>query len=149
MRGDGPRRRFLTNAAGIAAGGTALALATINSARVGRGRTYGRAGPDIQPDRGAAYLVALEEQNRLDRFGDLDHDWVADGQCCADMEAFEPLPKKAPTKLAGFVAWASFLDKIARHDGEAWMFEEEGTTLVATLVEALGNLAVASCAEPA
>jgi hypothetical protein len=92
----------------------------------------------------AAYLLALAEQNRLDEIGDLDHDWVADDQCGADADAFEPLLKTAPTTFAGLVAWASYLDKIGRHDGEAWMFEGEGPTLVATLVESLDNLAVTS-----
>ena len=32
--------------------------------------------------------------------------------------------------------------KIFERSGEAWMFEEEGPTLVATFAEALGNLAV-------
>jgi hypothetical protein len=48
----------------------------------------------------------------------------------------------APTTFAGLVAWASYLDEIGKV--EAWKFEGEAPTLVATLVEALGNLAVAS-----
>jgi hypothetical protein len=83
----------------------------------------------------------LAEQNQLDEVGDRDHDWVADDQCCADMEAFEALINRAPTTFAGLVAWTSYLDNLGRQDGEAWMFEGEGLTLVATLVEALGNLA--------
>jgi hypothetical protein len=37
----------------------------------------------------------------------------------------------------------SHLNEI-RHVDEAWMFDEEAPTLIVTLVEALGNLAVAS-----
>jgi hypothetical protein len=44
--------------------------------------------------------------------------------------------------FAGLVAWASYLDEIRKV--EAWMFALEGQTLVVTLVEALGNVAVAS-----
>jgi hypothetical protein len=37
-------------------------------------------------------------------------------------------------------AWAAYLGEIS-DSGEAWMFEEEGPTLVATFAQALGNLA--------
>jgi hypothetical protein len=40
------------------------------------------------------------------------------------------------------VAWASYLDEIRQC--EAWMFEEQAPTLIVTLVEALGNLAVSA-----
>jgi hypothetical protein len=91
---------------------------------------------------GAAYLVALEEQNRLDRIGDRSADWLAEEECVADMEAFNNLIETAPTTFAGLVAWASYLDEIGQRDGG--MIEAEAPTLVATLVEALRNLAVVS-----
>jgi hypothetical protein len=37
-------------------------------------------------------------------------------------------------------AWAAYLGEIS-DSGEAWMFEEEGPALVATLAKAIGNLA--------
>ena len=140
------RRRFLSQAAGAAAGGTALALAPIPPAPAAAAPA-GLLDPVfslIEAHRTArdAYLAALAEQNRLDQIGDRAADWVADTQCHADMDTFNDLIETAPTTFAGLVAWASYLDEIRQV--EAWMFEGEGPTLVATLVEALGNLAVAS-----
>ena len=141
---DPTRRRFLSNAAGVAAGGAVLALAT-NSARVGAAAAP--AGP-LDPAFGliaahraaaAAHLVALEEQARLEEIGDLGAGGISEGPCHAEMAAFNDLIETAPVTFAGLVAWSSYLDEI-----EPWMFEERGPTLVVTLVEALGNLAVAS-----
>jgi hypothetical protein len=70
------RRHFLSQAAGVAAGGTVLALAVIPPAAA----VAAPASP-LDPVFGlieahrtarAAYLVALEEHTRLDRLGDLD-----------------------------------------------------------------------------
>jgi hypothetical protein len=91
---------------------------------------------------GAAHLVALEEQARLEEIGDLGADGIAEGPCHAEMAAFNDLIETAPVTFAGLVAWSSYLDEIRQT--EPWMFEERGPTLVVTLVEALGNLAVPS-----
>ena len=91
---------------------------------------------------GAAHLVALEEQARLEEIGDLGADGIAEGPCHAEMAAFNDLIETAPVTFAGLVAWSSYLDEIRQT--EPWMFEERGQTLVVTLVEALGNLAVPS-----
>ena len=56
------------------------------------------------------------------------------------MEAFIDLIQTPPTTFAGLQAWAAYLGEIRIVDG--WMFEEAAQTLVVTLVEALGNLAV-------
>jgi len=90
----------------------------------------------------AAHLVALEEQARLEEIGDLGADEIAEGPCHAEMAAFNDLIETAPVTFAGLVAWSSYLDEIRQT--EPWMFEERGPTLVVTLVEALGNLAVPS-----
>jgi hypothetical protein len=140
------RRHFLSQAAGMAAGGTVLALAIISPASAA-------AAPAGLPDpvfslieahrtARAAYVVALAEQNRLDQIGDRSADWVAETQCEADADTFSDLIQSVPKTFAGLVAWASYLDEI--REVEAWMFEGEGPTLVVTLVEALGNLAVTS-----
>jgi hypothetical protein len=84
----------------------------------------------------------LAEHTRLDRLGDPAAYLISEAPCDAQMDAFHDLIETAPTTFAGLVAWASYLDEI-RHC-EAWMFEDEGPTLVVTLVEALGNLAVTS-----
>jgi hypothetical protein len=78
----------------------------------------------------------------LRRIGDRSGDGFADAQCIADIDTFNDLIETAPTTFAGLQAWAAHLNDI-RHV-EAWMFEDNGPTLVATLVEALGNLAVTS-----
>jgi hypothetical protein len=137
------RRRFLSQSAGMAAGGAVLALATIPPAPAS-------AAPASPLDpvfgliaahraAGAAHLVALEEQARLEEIGDLGAGGISEGPCHAEMAAFNDLIETAPVTFAGLVAWSSYLDEI-----EPWMFEERGQTLVVTLVEALGNLAVAS-----
>jgi hypothetical protein len=53
------------------------------------------------------------------------------------MDAIHELIQTAPTTLAGLVAWATYLNEI-----EAWMIQEEGQALVATIADALRNLAV-------
>ena len=132
----------------MAAGGTVLALAT-NTPALAATAPAGLPDPifgliEAHRTARAAFLVALKEQNRLEDIGDPSSDRVATDPCKADFDTFRDLIETAPTTFAGLVAWASFLDKIARHDGEAWMFEGEAPTLIATLVEAFGNLAVAS-----
>jgi hypothetical protein len=58
------------------------------------------------------------------------------------MDALSDLIETAPTTFAGLLAWASYLDEIRKV--EAWMLEDKAPALIVTLVEALGNLAVAS-----
>ena len=141
------RRRFLSQSAGMAAGGAVLALATIPPAPA----SAAPASP-LDPVFGliaahraarASYLAAIEEQIRLDSIGDHRSAWdVTEGPCHADNGAFMQLIETAPQTLVGLQAWASYLDEI-RGD-EEWMFEDAGPTLVSTLVQALGNLAVTS-----
>ena len=83
----------------------------------------------------------MAEQARLDLIADTD-DSVADTPCDADMAALNALIETAPTTFAGLLAWASYLDEIG--EVEAWMLEDRAQALIATLAEALGNLAVAS-----
>jgi hypothetical protein len=140
------RRRFLSLAAGVAAGGTVLALATFPPALA----TVAPASP-LDPVYGlieahrqaqAAHIIALAEQDRLERIGDPAAGGIAEGPCHADMDAFNDLIETAPTTFAGLVAWASYLDEIGKVD--PYLFGDEGRTLVVVLVEALGNLQVAS-----
>jgi hypothetical protein len=143
------RRRFLSQAAGVAAGGTALALATFPPAPA----VAAPAGPLdpifdlINSHRAAraAHLAAIDEQNRLDRLGDPDADSVAEGPCDAEWDSLDALIGSAPVTFAGLAAWAAYLDQIRRD--EEWMLEDRSyaaSGLIATLVEALGNLEVAS-----
>jgi hypothetical protein len=141
---DPTRRLFLFQAAGVAAGGTALVLVAIPPA-------LASASPAGLPDpifsligahrtAQAAFRVALAEQNRREEAGDQSADWVAEDPCKAHIAAFYDLVETRPTTFAGLVAWASCLDEIGQRDGD--LLVEAGPTLVATLVEALGNLVV-------
>jgi hypothetical protein len=140
------RRHFLSQAAGVGAGATVLALATIPPASA-------LAVPvsPLDPVFGlieahrtaqAALLVALAEQNRLERIGDPTAYLVSDAEAEAQINAFVELIETAPPTLAGLQAWAAYLGEIM--NAEEWMFDEAGPRLVATLVDALGNLAVPS-----
>jgi hypothetical protein len=139
------RRRFLSQAAGVAAGGAALALAIPPASAAAA--PAGLADPvfsliEAHRTAMAAYDVALAEHTRLDRLGDPTAHLISEAPCDAQMDAFSELIETAPTTLAGLQAWASYLGEIM--NVEDWMFNEAGSTLVATLVEALGNLAVTS-----
>jgi hypothetical protein len=136
----------LTQAAGVAAGGAALALATIPPApgAAAPASTLDPVFTIIEAHRTAvaAYLVALEEHNRLDRLGDPDAYLISEAPCDAQNDAFSDLIETAPTTFPGLVAWATYLDQFRQV--EACMFEETATVMLETLVEALGNLAVTS-----
>jgi hypothetical protein len=118
------RRRFHERR--WAAGGTALALATIPPAPA-VAAPAGLLDPvfsliEAHRTARAAYLVASAEQDRRDRIGDRSGDWVAAAQFDADIDAFNELIETAPTTFAGLVAWASYLDEIRDVDED--MLEE-------------------------
>jgi hypothetical protein len=136
---DPTRRRFLSATAGLAAGGTALALATPPAPAAAAFDTV-FASIEAHRTARAALLAALAEQNRLEEIGDRSGHWLASVACHVATEAFDRLIATAPTTLAGLQAWAAHLDE-TRH-AEAWMFEDEAPALIATLVEALENLVV-------
>jgi hypothetical protein len=140
------RRRFLSQAAGVAAGGTVLALATIPPASAAAAPA-GLADPVfslIEAHRTASALhsAALREQARLEEAGDPRASEVADAPCHADFRTWRELVNTAPQTVAGLQAWASYLDEIGGK--EKWMLEDEAPEIVKALVEALGNLAVTS-----
>jgi hypothetical protein len=140
------RRRFLSQTAGIAAGGAVLALATISPAAAAAAPA-GTLDPVfglIQAHRSAqaTYLVALAEQTRLEELDVPKAYLISDAPCGAQIDAFNDLVGTAPTTVAGLQAWASYLGEFM--NAEDWLFEEAGPTFVATVIEAAGNLAVAS-----
>jgi hypothetical protein len=133
------RRRFLSNAAGIAAGGAVLAVATIPPAPAAAAPA-GLLDPvysliEAHRTASAAHAVACDEQAHL-----VDAD--TEDACHAQVKAFDDLIQIAPTTFAGLVAWAAYLHEIRKV--EEWMLEGEAPRLIETLVEALGNLAVTS-----
>jgi hypothetical protein len=147
--GIATRRHFLSRTAGVAAGGAVLALATIRPAAA----VAAPASP-LDPVFGliethrtarAAHLASIDEQTRLELLGDPDAESVAEGPCDAEWDSLDALIGTAPVTFAGLVAWAAYLDQIRRD--EEWMLEDRSyaaSGLIATLVEALGNLEVAS-----
>jgi hypothetical protein len=143
---DQTRRRFLSQAAGVAAGSAALALATIPPA-LAANAPAGTLDPvfrliEAHRTAWATWLAALAEHIRLENLGDPDADLASEVPCCAANDAFYELIDTAPTTFAGLQAWAAYLEEI--RDAEESMFEEQGAALVVTLGAALGNLAVAS-----
>jgi hypothetical protein len=130
----------------VAAGGTALALATIPPAPAAAAPA-GSLDPvfgliEAHRTASAAHSVAIEEQARLEKLRDPLADVEATKACHADVAAFDDLIQTAPTTFAGLVAWASYLHEIRKV--EEWLLQGEAPTLVETLVEALQNLKVAS-----
>jgi hypothetical protein len=137
------RRHFLSQTAGVAAGGAVLALVAFPPPPA----AAAQADPvfsliEAHREASARHGVALREQERLERIGDPEASTVADEPCHADVRTWRVLIRTAPLTLAGLRAWASYLDEV--RVVEEWMLEDYGPTLVETLVEALGNLAVTS-----
>jgi hypothetical protein len=98
---DQTRRRFLSTAAGIAAGGTVLALAASPAS----------AADDpvfrlIETHRAAAAAVeaAISEKARLERLGDYDADGGTDAAHEVERSALDDLIEVVPTTLAGVMA---------------------------------------------
>lgn len=143
---DPTRRHFLSQAAGVAAGGTVLALATIPPAPAAAApaRLLDPVFSLIEAHRAAshAFTVALIEQNRLELIGDPLADSIAEDSAHANMDTFILLVETAPTTFAGMVAWAAYLDEVRQ--AEVWMIEDHGAKVVETLVEATRNLALSS-----
>jgi hypothetical protein len=142
---DPTRRRFLSNAAGVAAGGTVLALATIPPASAAAAPA-GSLDPVfrlIEAHRTATALhgAALVEQNRLEKLGDPRADDIAEAPCHADADAFDAFVETVPRTSAGLRAWAAYLGEILESEG--WMVMDRGPEIVATFVKALGNRGMA------
>jgi hypothetical protein len=146
---DSTRRRFLSQAAGVAAGGAVLALATIPPSSVAAAPAaaldpiYGI----IDAHRAAyqAHLDAIDEQDRLERLGDPSAGWVSETPCVEAYDAFDRLIETAPVTFPGLIAWVACLDEIRRNDPAN--FEDlptASTTLISTLTAALQNVTVAS-----
>ena len=142
------RRGFLSQAAAVATGVSALTLAAIP-------RSAGApamAGP-LDPIHGImdghraarlAHSASLIEHNRLEELGDRDAGRVSEQPCSDECDAFDRLMGTAPTTVAGLSAWIAYLDEIRRAD--PWMFEDlptASTTLIATFAASLQNVMVA------
>jgi hypothetical protein len=144
---DPTRRRFLSQAAGVAAGGTVLALATIPPAPA----MAAPAGP-LDPvfaiiaahkqivgtvDGIAAEInrtVEIDEQIALEE-GPLSE------QGSIEMGLFLGLTEAVPTTLEGVIALVTYLDEVNKK--EPWKFEDNyATPLIGALATAFNRMAV-------
>ncbi len=141
------RRRFLSQAAGVAAGGTVLALATIPPAPAADApaSALDPVFALISAHRnGGAIVKAIEaEHSRLYDLNMLISDDEITEPASAEMDLFVELLEIVPTTLAGVVALVTYLDEI--HKKDPWKFEDNyATPLIGTLATAFSRMAVAS-----
>jgi hypothetical protein len=140
------RRRFLTNAAGLAAGGTTLAQ------MVRFAPAAGETGSPFEPvfdliaahrKADAAVDAVMTEVIRLDNLNEPEPFDLLSGPTTAENDALYALATAVPTTLAGITAMAAYFGEIAER--EAWKLDGEvATALIASLAEALSGLAVQS-----
>jgi hypothetical protein len=141
------RRRFLSQAAGVAAGGTVLALATMPPASAS---TAPASMPDpvfalieAHKDSYAAVGAAYTEMSRLESLGDWDSDGGTGAADTDEWNALADLVEVTPTTLAGVIAsitYAAELMTAGAYRGE----DDLILTLFENLAEALEGLAVST-----
>jgi hypothetical protein len=143
------RRRFLTQAAGVAAGSAVLALATIPPALAATAPT---AALDpvfglIAAHREAVAVVRAMEaeatrQSDLGIYVETEANDITE-PASAELGLFVELTETVPTTLAGVVALVTYLDEINKQD--PWKFEDNyATPLIGALATAFNRMAVAS-----
>jgi hypothetical protein len=137
---DPTRRRFLSTAASVAAGGTALALAP-PPALAGHDPVFAL----IEVHRAADALLALAcaEKCRLEGLGNWGADGGTEGAHDAEESALEDLIEAVPTTLAGVIASMTYIVGLT-HGDYGRLADDEIVPLLANLAEALQGLAVQS-----
>jgi hypothetical protein len=144
---DPTRRHFLSQAAGVAAGGTALALAAIPP-RAALAAPAGALDPvfsliEAHKRTAAALDIATAEVMRADELNEPHDDDLMDGPTGDENAALAQLLEAAPTTLAGIIAWVVYLKEAAVRD--PWRVDENFVfPLLAGLATAFENGAVAS-----
>ena len=146
---DPTRRRFLSNAAGVAAGGTALALVTIPP-----GPAVGAPASALDPVFALiaahtkivgtvnAIEAEINQAVEIDKQIALEEGALSE-QSSAEMDLFLELTEAVPTTLAGVVALVTYLDEV--HKKEPWKFEDNyATPVIGALAEAFRRIAVTS-----
>jgi hypothetical protein len=146
---DPTRRRLLSQAAGVAAGATVLALATVPPAPAA-------AAPASPLDPVFALIAAHKkivgtvhaievEINRtveIDKIIALEQGALSE-QNSVEMGLFCELTEAVPTTLAGVVALVTYLDEVNKK--EPWKFEDNyATPLIGALATAFNRMAVPS-----
>jgi hypothetical protein len=137
---DPTRRRILSQAAGIAAGGAALALA-IPPARAADDPVFAL----IEAHRAAdvALEATLAEKSRLEEAGQKYDDSLAEAAHEAEISALYDLVEAVPATLAGVIASMTYI--VGLTDGSyGRLGDDEIVPLLANLAEALQGLAVQS-----
>jgi hypothetical protein len=146
---DQTRRRFLSRAAGVAAGGTVMAMATIPaaSAAVAPAGSLDPVFALIAAHKQAVGTVdgIVAEINRAvesDEQAALERGPLSEtGSIEFDM--FLALTEAVPTALAGVVALVTYLDEVNKKD--PWKFEDGyATPLIGALATAFNRMAVAA-----
>jgi hypothetical protein len=79
----------------------------------------------------SAHLAALQLQNRIEKArGSVTANWISEGPCRAENEAFAGLVSSVTTTLSGLQAKLAYLRELAEDDEWGWIFDErEGTAL--------------------
>jgi hypothetical protein len=148
-QGATSRRRFLSQAAGVAAGGTVLALATIPPASA-------VAAPASPLDPVFALIAAHKKivgtvhaiELEINRTVEIDEiialeEGAFSEQNSVEMDLFIELTEAVPTTLAGVVALVAYLDQI--HKKDPCKFEDNyATPVIGALAEAFRRIAVTS-----
>jgi hypothetical protein len=143
------RRRFLSTAAGVAAGGAVLALAAIPPTSA-LAAPAGLADPVfgmIAAHREAVATVRDIEaeatrQADLGTYVETEANDITE-PASAELGLFVELTEAVPTTLAGVVALVTYLDEINEQD--PWKFEDNNATpLIGALATAFSRMAVAS-----
>jgi hypothetical protein len=143
---DPTRRHFLSQAAGVAAGGTVLALAAIPP--VPAAAMAGSADPvfsliEAHKRTAAALDIATAEVMRADDLDEPHDDDLMDGATDDDNAALAKLLEATPTTLAGIIAWVVYLNEAAKRD--PWTVDENFVfPLLSGLATAFENGAVTS-----
>jgi hypothetical protein len=134
------RRRFLSQAAGVAAGGTALALATPSGAAV-HDPVFALIEKHRELD--AALEATIHEKGLDAALSQEFDDSLADVAHQAEKSALFDLIEAVPTTLAGVIASMTYIAGLADLD---WGRIEDDAIgpMLANLAEALEGLAVAS-----
>jgi hypothetical protein len=135
------RRRFLSTAAGIAAGGTALALA-IPPASAADDPVFGLIAAHKQILETVRATAAEIRHSTEDEASALEEGVFAE-QNGDEFDLFVELTEAVPTTLAGVVALVTYLDEVNRKD--PWKFEDNyATPLIGALATAFSRMAVTS-----
>jgi hypothetical protein len=134
---DPTRRRFLSTAAGLVAGGAAVALSA-PPARASADPVFAL----IEAHRAAcaAVTAAYTEISRLESLGDWDSDGGAGVADAAEWSALCDLVEAFPTTLAGVIALMTHISEVVEEFGR--IDEHLIVEFLANLAEALEGLVV-------